>query len=125
MKRLLKKSAQAACNYIVQAQDPAGGGWRYSPRTPGDTSVVGWQLMALKSGQMAGLSIPYECLKKAETFLNSCESQNKGGYDVQVAGVRAFCPGSQIDVRRGDPAALGRPRCLPGRSDRHHCERET
>ncbi len=31
--------------------------------------------------------------------------QNKGGYDVQVAGVRAFCPGSQIDVRRGDPAS--------------------
>jgi small subunit ribosomal protein S1 len=32
--------------------------------------------------------------------------QNKGGYDVQVAGVRAFCPGSQIDLRRGaDPAS--------------------
>lgn len=31
--------------------------------------------------------------------------QNKGGYDVQVAGVRAFCPGSQIDVRRGAPAS--------------------
>jgi hypothetical protein len=77
---MLKKSAQAACNYIVAAQDAAGGGWRYSPRTPGDTSVTGWQLMALKSGQMAGLSIPYECLKKAERFLDSCESQSKGGY---------------------------------------------
>src|SRR5262249_11030212 len=31
--------------------------------------------------------------------------QNKGGFDVQVAGVRAFCPASQIDLRRGDPAA--------------------
>src|SRR5881396_1851015 len=30
--------------------------------------------------------------------------QNKGGYDVTVAGTRAFCPASQIDVRRGDPA---------------------
>ncbi len=29
--------------------------------------------------------------------------QNKGGFDVQVAGVRAFCPASQIDVRRADP----------------------
>lgn len=77
---LLKKSAQLACNYIVTAQDPAGGGWRYSPRTPGDTSVTGWQLMALKSGQMAGLSIPYECLKKSEQYLDACESQNKGGY---------------------------------------------
>jgi small subunit ribosomal protein S1 len=30
--------------------------------------------------------------------------QNKGGFDVQVAGQRAFCPAGQIDVRRGDPA---------------------
>lgn len=28
---------------------------------------------------------------------------NKGGFDVQVAGVRAFCPGSQIDLRRREP----------------------
>jgi len=32
-------------------------------------------------------------------------AQNKGGFDVQVAGVRAFCPASQIDLRRGDPAS--------------------
>lgn len=30
--------------------------------------------------------------------------QNKGGFDVQVAGQRAFCPSGQIDLRRGDPA---------------------
>jgi small subunit ribosomal protein S1 len=30
--------------------------------------------------------------------------ENKGGYDVQVAGVRAFCPGSQIDRRRTEGA---------------------
>jgi small subunit ribosomal protein S1 len=29
--------------------------------------------------------------------------QNKGGFDVQVAGVRAFCPASQMDLRRGEP----------------------
>lgn len=28
---------------------------------------------------------------------------NKGGYDVQVAGQRAFCPASQIDRRRAEP----------------------
>jgi small subunit ribosomal protein S1 len=27
--------------------------------------------------------------------------ENKGGFDVQICGVRAFCPGSQIDLRRG------------------------
>jgi len=30
--------------------------------------------------------------------------QNKGGFDVQVMGQRAFCPASQIDLRRRDPA---------------------
>src|SRR5262249_9130141 len=54
----LKGPAQAALNFIAHAQDPNGGGWRYHPREPGDTSVVGWQVMALKSGQMAGLNVP-------------------------------------------------------------------
>ena len=44
---------RAALNFIVSAQDPKGGGWRYQPREKGDTSMLGWQLMALKSGQMA------------------------------------------------------------------------
>jgi len=28
--------------------------------------------------------------------------ENKGGFEVQISGARAFCPGSQIDRRRGD-----------------------
>jgi len=31
--------------------------------------------------------------------------ENKGGFDVQIAGQRAFCPAAQIDLRRGDPAS--------------------
>ena len=31
-------------------------------------------------------------------------SEVKGGYQVQIGAVRAFCPGSQIDRRRGEPA---------------------
>src|SRR5262245_48073196 len=30
--------------------------------------------------------------------------ENKGGYDVQLGSVRAFCPGSQMDRRRGEAA---------------------
>jgi len=29
--------------------------------------------------------------------------QNKGGFDVQIAGRQAFCPASYIDVHRGEP----------------------
>lgn len=77
---VLKVSAQKAINYLVDSQDPAGGGWRYSPRTAGDTSVTGWALMALKSGQMAGLSVPASTLKKVVRFIDSVESTNKGSF---------------------------------------------
>jgi hypothetical protein len=76
----LKLSAQRAVNFIASAQDPSGGGWRYAPRRAGDTSVTGWQLMALKSGHMAGLAVPRKTLQLAERFLGSVESSSKGGY---------------------------------------------
>jgi len=71
--------AQGAINYIVYAQDPVGGGWRYTPRTPGDTSVVGWQLMGLKSGLMGYLEVPPNTIKGAERFLGSAQ-QDSGAY---------------------------------------------
>jgi hypothetical protein len=73
-----KASAQLGINYIVNAQD-VGGGWRYAPRTTGDTSVTGWMVMALKSGQMAGLNVPRRTLRLAERFLDSVE-KTRGGY---------------------------------------------
>jgi hypothetical protein len=76
---VLKLPAQKAINYIVSAQDPAGGGWRYSPRQAGDLSITGWQLMALKSAQMSGLAVPSNVLKKCDEFLNSVESTAKKG----------------------------------------------
>src|SRR5262249_35088122 len=58
----LKSSAQRALNFIVNAQNQRGG-WDYSPRgNRNDTSVGGWQLMALKSGPMAGLDVPARTL---------------------------------------------------------------
>ncbi len=73
----IKVSAQKALNFVAYAQDPAGGGWRYTPKQAGDTSVTGWELMALKSGQMAGLSVPQKVLKQAERFLDSVEASDK------------------------------------------------
>ena len=32
-------------------QNPKSGGWRYHPGEEGDTSVLGWQLMALNSAK--------------------------------------------------------------------------
>jgi hypothetical protein len=76
----LKVHAQRAIDLIVRIQHP-GGGWRYDPKqVSGDTSVVGWQVMALKSAQMAGLSVPAATLKGAEKFLDSVQTSNGATY---------------------------------------------
>jgi hypothetical protein len=76
----LWRPAQKALDFIVKAQDPGVGGWRYTPRSGGDTSVVGWQVMALKSGQMAGLNVPKSTLDGASKWLDSVMTSDKGGY---------------------------------------------
>ncbi|HTU19418.1 MAG TPA: prenyltransferase/squalene oxidase repeat-containing protein [Gemmataceae bacterium] len=89
----IKISAQRALNFIAYAQDNAGGGWRYSPKQAGDTSVTGWQLMALKSGQMAGLSVPRNTLKLADRFLDSVELSDKGSSMAGKTGGFGYTPG--------------------------------
>jgi hypothetical protein len=66
----LRYPCQKAIEFIVKAQHPAGG-WRYGPGQAGDTSVTGWQIQALKSGHLAGLSVPKDTLQKAMSFLDS------------------------------------------------------
>ena len=72
--------AQQSLNFIAYAQDPVGGGWRYSPRQPGDTSAVGWQIMAMKSGQMGYLRVPPITVQKAFRFLDSVQANNGAHY---------------------------------------------
>ncbi|NDC62891.1 MAG: hypothetical protein EBZ59_02650 [Planctomycetia bacterium] len=82
----LAMPAQLALNFIMAAQDPVGGGWRYSPKQPGDTSAVGWQLMALKSGNMAYLQVSPLTVKKAVEFLNSVQADEGSGYGYTGPG---------------------------------------
>jgi hypothetical protein len=81
----LRVASQRAINYIVRAQHFAGG-WRYGANQPGDTSVTGWQIMALKSGQMSGLDVPKPALDGATRFLNSVMSATTYGYGYMGAG---------------------------------------
>ena len=78
--RDLAEPAQLALNYIAYAQDPAGGGWKYGPREPGDTSVLGWQLMAIKSGQMAYLHVPPHVIQGAVKFLDATQARRGARY---------------------------------------------
>ena len=76
----LRPPAQQSIDFICYAQDTVGGGWRYQPRTPGDTSVVGWQIMALKSGHMAYLRVPSITVRRAYDFLDSVEADSGAQY---------------------------------------------
>lgn len=90
--KLLQRAAQQAVAFIEYAQDPAEGGWRYQPREAGDTSVVGWQLMALKSGNFGGLSIRSNVPRKALNFLVnrvSYANQSRYGYTSSNGGTVA------------------------------------
>jgi len=78
--RVLKEYAQQALNFICWAQDPKRGGWRYEPQQAGDTSVLGWQLTALKCGSMAKLTVPSETVRKVNTFLDYVQKNNGARY---------------------------------------------
>jgi hypothetical protein len=82
--RNLYVPAKASLTFIVSAQDPKGGGWRYNPRQEGDTSMLGWQLMALKSGQMAEIPISGKVGRKATLFLDSVQSDGGAIYGYQA-----------------------------------------
>lgn len=88
----LRPAAQAMLNHIAYAQC-ADGGWRYTPKQSngGDTSVVGWQVMALKSGHMAHLMIPRQTILGIDMFLNKVQTGGGAyyGYDKPVSQPRA------------------------------------
>jgi hypothetical protein len=81
----LRDPAQRAVNFIVTAQHEDGG-WRYRPGEPGDLSVVGWQMMALRSAQMAYLQVPQDTFMKATRFLNSVQQSPSLGLYCYMPG---------------------------------------
>ena len=86
--KALHKPAQASLNFIAYAQDPITRGWRYRPRdmSGGDTSVVGWMLMALKSGHMANLQVSGTTVSGTKKFLNSVQANNGATYGYMAPG---------------------------------------
>jgi hypothetical protein len=73
-------AAESAVSFILAAQNPARGGWRYLPGQESDTSVSGWQLMALKSARMAGLDVPAEAWEKVSHWLDTARSAGGSQY---------------------------------------------
>ena len=77
--------AQRAADFIVTAQHPRGG-WRYVPGAPGDTTVTGWQIMALKSARLAHLYVPSHVTENAKSFLDSVQDSDGAFYGYLQPG---------------------------------------
>ena len=75
----IKSAAVAAINYTINSQHQQRGGWRYSPGQDSDTSVTGWQFMALHSARMAGIDIPERPFELARRWLDFAGGGEKGG----------------------------------------------
>jgi hypothetical protein len=84
----LRVPAQKAVDFIVAAQY-SDGGWRYTPEPrgqKGDTSVVGWQLMALQSARAANLTVPDHTFSRASDFLDGVSSNDGALYAYMKGG---------------------------------------
>lgn len=66
---LIRPAAERACGFIAASQHPERGGWRYTPRSDADLSVSGWMLVALRSGQLAGIAVDPQVLERVRTLL--------------------------------------------------------
>ena len=112
--RNVGNAAQGAVNYILAAQNKNDYGWRYNSGDPGDTSVVGWQIMALKSAQMAGLdtgsgsgsafNLAAKWLDLVKTGPNDSQFQYQPGSGATPAmtAVGLLCR-QYMHVKRADP----------------------
>jgi len=73
----LKEPAQKALNFIVASQHTERGGWRYAPQVGSDTSVSGWMMMALKSGELAGLEVPERAYVSIRQWLDKSQASDR------------------------------------------------
>jgi hypothetical protein len=81
---------QSAVFFLVDAQDPKSGGWRYQPRQEGDMSVSGWGIMAMKSAEFSGIHVQQKAFEGVRTWLKSVGNGPNGGqFSYQPGGGNA------------------------------------
>lgn len=83
--RTLRPACEGAVRFLVNSQDPRGGGWRYNPQQPGSTSCTAIQVMALKAAERAGIPIPPTTWQGVSLYFDSVAVDREGryGYETQ------------------------------------------
>ena len=75
----LRPFVERAVGYSLSCQNKQTGGWRYRPGDTGDTSQHGWQVMAIKSAELAGIPISAATKQGIVHFLTYVSSGEQGG----------------------------------------------
>ncbi|MHC4108654.1 MAG: prenyltransferase/squalene oxidase repeat-containing protein, partial [Planctomycetota bacterium] len=75
----LAEPVKSAVDFIYAARNQGLGGWRYSPGQFGDTSVLGWQVMALTSAKRAKVEVPEEAFEVARKWLDMVSRSSPPG----------------------------------------------
>jgi len=92
--KTLIASIEQAQQYMIQSQNRSDsrrkGSWGYEPGQPGDITLSGWHIAALKSCQVAGFTAPPETWDLAEKFVDSLgNSAGRFGYTDPHKGTSA------------------------------------
>ena len=103
---VLKLKVQRALNYISRARNPYGV-WGYSvpPDGTSDTSVTGWMVLAMKSGEDAGLRVDREAFIAASQWFDEMTDPGTGrvGYrETGSASSRVGGMNDQYPVEKGE-----------------------
>lgn len=86
----LREPAERAIAYTLAAQSKTKGGWRYRPGNDSDTSITGWQFMALHSARLAGLKVPENHFELARKWFDTAGGGKHGGlYGYQGPGKKS------------------------------------
>ncbi len=128
----IRPAVEKAVEFSLRAQHPATGGWRYRPAVDvGDTSQLGWQMMALASAQRAGIEVPTHTWVRVGRFLRSVRRGQYGGLasyrpdgppSTSMTAEAFYCrallqeiSGEQIDQQAVDEATKALLASLPAR----------
>ncbi|MEE3370222.1 MAG: hypothetical protein VX346_12860 [Planctomycetota bacterium] len=85
----LQPYLQRGVRFTLNAQHPTTGGWRYQPGDRGDTSQFGWQVMSLRTAQLAGIEVPARARTGMLRFLQSVSSTRQPGLASYRRGERS------------------------------------
>ncbi|MGI9012685.1 MAG: hypothetical protein ACR2GY_00380 [Phycisphaerales bacterium] len=75
----LAEPARKAVEFILASPSRRTGGWRYAPEQDGDTSVTGWQVMAIASARRAGIAVPPGELQHVQQWMESVRHPDEPG----------------------------------------------